>query len=195
MFRREFLLPLTLAAALFAGACESLPEATGPEPAPMVPELENTAPLLGLRATSFENITLIKQPPLDGLLRQLKLIGPEGGLIELAGHSILVPPGAIDRPAFFSLVALPTGYVEVELLAFTRALLGIIDVGSRGFDKPVDLTLSYARATNVRDPDKLFILRLNLFRPHERMPSTVDKGSRTVTAQLDHFSRYCMASN
>src|SRR5437870_2571290 len=46
-----------------------------------------------------------------------KLIGITGGSVTLLGHSIVVPSGAVTSPTFFTIVVLPTGYVEVSLLA------------------------------------------------------------------------------
>ena len=43
--------------------------------------------------------------------------------------------------------------------------------------------------------EKLFILRVNEDGRHEKLPSVVDTRKKTVSAQLDHFSKYAMASN
>src|SRR5690606_11105780 len=109
---------------------------------------------------------------------------------------LLVPPGAVSQPTLFSLVVLPTGYVEVELGAVVNSLLGLVfDVGEQGFLKPVPVTLSYSGATNVSDPSGLQIARVNSllgYRNLEALPSTVDPQAQTVTAHLDHFSRYLL---
>lgn len=201
MFRRWNLLAClaaVLIAVTLAVSCADAPEQVlEPTPESLTPEQPeiDMAPLLGLRLGSFRDYRLIRQPIIDQLLRQIRLIGPEGGLIRLGGHLLEVPAGAVDRPALFSMLVLPTGYVEVELLALAPLLSRVLDIGSDGFEEPVSLTLSYARATNVRDPDDLFVLRLNPFGRHEPLPSRVDKRRRTVTAELEHFSRYCLASN
>ncbi len=144
--------------------------------------------------------TLIKERPrlIGGLLDFLvvDLLGLDGGLLSVLGHSILVPPGAVDRPALFSIEVQRNGLVEVDLTATARDWRGrIIDIGEQGFDEPVTLTLSYERATNVDDPDDLVILRRLPGGGFEELPTTVDRQNKTVSAQLDHFSRYCMATN
>jgi hypothetical protein len=123
-----------------------------------------------------------------------KVIGLEGGSIELAGHTLTVPEGAVVEPTLFVLGVLPNGYVQVELFALVaNPLRGLINVGEQGFRRPVTLSLTYSWASGVDNPEDLLILHLREDRVAEPVPSTVDTGTRTVTAQLEHFSRYCMA--
>lgn len=143
--------------------------------------------------------TLIQEPTRRvGLLELLlsTLLGSNGGLLSLLGHSIAVPAGAVDGPALFSIEVENEGIVEVDLSATRISLLGgLIDIGAQGFDRPVTLTLSYARATNVEDPDDLVILRRLPGGGFEELPTTVNKWNKTVSAKLEHFSGYCMAAN
>lgn len=139
----------------------------------------------------------------DNLLRALltqplqlnQVIGVNGGTISVLGHSIIVPAGAVKQPTLFAINVLPTGYVEVHLTAsLTDLLRGILNIGARGFPEPVTVKLSYARSTNIKDPSKLIVLREK--GPDGRpqpMPSTVDTANKTVSAELDHFSRYFIA--
>src|SRR5687768_2125996 len=63
-----------------------------------------------------------------------QLIGVTGGTLSLAGHSIVVPAGAVTQPTLFTMTLGLNGYVEVELEATRVGLFGnIIDVGSGGF--------------------------------------------------------------
>ena len=136
-------------------------------------------------------------PSLDGLLSSLyvsRLIGVSGGSLQLAGHSLSVSAGAVSTPTVFLMVVLPDGRVEVELLALASSLFGVVDVGEQGFAAPVTLSLSYAAATNVDDASRLTILHLREDGTAEAIPGTVDAASQTVTARLEHFSKYCMAS-
>lgn len=162
-----------------------------------------TAPsdLLGLLPppppTSSE-YTLIEEraPRLLETLEVSGVIGIFGGKLSLAGHALTVPYGAVTLPTVFTLRLLPTGYIEVELEAVLTSLLGrTINVGEEGFRKPVPVTLTYVRATNVTDPSRLRIMRVKADGNHEILPSTVDTQDKTVTAELDHFSRYCMVAN
>jgi hypothetical protein len=119
-----------------------------------------------------------------------------GGPTRQSYTLIQQPPGAVGGPTLFTMLALPTGYVEVDVTALVPQLLGSsLNIGAIGFRKPVRLSLSYARATNVRDPQDLFILRMKLNGRHEVLPSTVDTVRKLVTAELEHLSKYCMASN
>ncbi len=146
----------------------------------------------------------------DPLVRQLlatrpsisALIGVNGGSLELLGHRLEVPRGAVSIPTLFTMTVLPL-YVEVDLraAATTSGLLGrVINVGSQGFQKPIPVTLTYSRTTFATNPpgvERLSILRVTSvlgYSRYEPLPSVVDTVARTVTAELDHFSRYTMAS-
>lgn len=127
------------------------------------------------------------------------LLDVAGGVLELLGHSIGVPAGAVDEPTIFSMTVIQNGYIEVDLTATPKSLLKRLFSWGKTetvqFDRPVTLSLSYARATNVTDPTRLKIMRLLPDGRHEILPSTVDLENKTVSAELDHFSRYCMISN
>lgn len=127
------------------------------------------------------------------------LLDSDGGLLSILSHSLFVPQDAVSEPTLFSMTVIQSGYVEVELTATPKSLLSRLFFWRAPepvkFDVPVDLSLSYARATNVTDPSRLKILRVNPDGRHEIMPSTVDPETKTVTAKLDHFSRYCLIAN
>lgn len=153
---------------------------------------------------TIRTYTLVREPLLTnlvGTVNQLltsvtRLLGLNGGRLDLLGHRLVVPQGAVDRPTTFSMTALLTGNVHVELLAFAPGASGQINVGEEGFNRPVRLDLTYERATNVRDERRVVILRLNprgLGYLHEVMPTTVDRRRDRATTWLDHFSGYCMA--
>lgn len=124
-------------------------------------------------------------------------IGREGGQLSLLGHTLAVPHGAVSEPTQFTLTVLPTGYVEVDLTATVSTLLGgVLDVGSRGFRKPVALSLTYSRATGVPDPSRLLIVHAKGPAGYEELvpvPSRVDERTEVVKAELEHFSRYVLA--
>lgn len=129
-------------------------------------------------------------------LQVSSIIGLLGGEVHLAGHVITVPAGAVSLPTVFTLTVATNGYVEVDIKALTTDLLGnTVNIGEKGFKKPVTLTLTYARATNVTDPARLKLMRLNSDGRHEILPSTVSGNGKVVSAQLDHFSRYCMIAD
>lgn len=169
--------------------------------APVAPSQAD--PLLGalLGGNTVQGYTLVKDPvlSLQGITQAVTtgtLIGFNGGTISLLGHSLTIPVGALTSPTLVTLTVLPTGYVEVNLLATVNTLLGVLDIGSKGFAKPVPVTLTYARGTNVGTHTDLKVLRIKSilgYGTYEVMPSTVDTINKNVTAPLDHFSRYTLA--
>lgn len=177
----------TLILATF-GACE---RPSGPTAVPAV-----TGPSLSQSVADYVLIEgTVPSSILD--LEVSELIGSAGGSLSLGGHSIDVPAGAVDELTLFTMTLLTNGYVEVELSAAVDGLLGgLPDVGAEGFgEETVALTMTYDWATNVDDPDDLLVLRMNDDGTVEPLPVLLDRDARTVTAQLEHFSRYCMASN
>ena len=122
------------------------------------------------------------------------LIGPVGGILQVDDHSISVPPGAVPNPAEFSMEVLAGRTVEVDLRAVDPETGD--DVGGRGFTRPVQLALSYADANvSRRDVDRLVIVRIHDDGTREVLPSVVNKYTRQVTAELDHFSKYGLCRN
>lgn len=198
-FRRKLLaLAPVLALSASLVACERIEE-------PLAPPPTAAQPLLGglLSGGEVGSYKLVREPLLSGLtdLKLSKLIGVEGGELTLLGHTLRVPPGAVPTPTLFTLVVLPTGYVQVELSATLSSVTGLLDVGSQGFLRPVPVTLTYSRATNVTDAGKLKIVRLGgplglfgtLTGQYQVMPSAVNQTAKTVTAELEHFSEYALA--
>lgn len=182
-----------VAAAVLAG-CEAAD--TGSITAPA----ESRSGLLGLLGSSTSRFTLVDDPLVPGITSSLSssaLIGLDGGTVTLLGHTLAVPAGAVPQPTLFTLTVLPTGYVEVDLTATVSSVLGLVlNVGSEGFLKPVPVTLTYSRATNIDAPGELQIVHLRGllgYRDMMPLPSRVDLRNQTVTADLEHFSRYSIA--
>lgn len=181
--------------ALAAAGCDrSVESPTGPGGSP-----DALLRLGGGGGGESGSYTLANDPLLPGLdpdnLSVSRLIGLGGGSLSLFGHRLEVPAGAVLQPTVFTVAVLPTGSVEVYLTAINTGLLGrVLNVGADGFRRPVPVTLSYARSTNVPDPSRLVVLRMNGRNGlPEPLPSRVDRVARTVTADLDHFSRYAVA--
>jgi hypothetical protein len=197
MLRRTMSLRVVLALALglVLAACHGEDTIVGPpEVEPPIPAPQATV------ATDSEGntYTIIEGPPLGLPLQLTKLISVEGGTISLLGHTLVVPKGAVSGPTLFTMLVGLNGKVEVHLTALVPTLFSILNLGEQGFRKPVRLTLSYAHARNVQDPNDLVIVYVpGLFGYNrvEPLPSTVDPVRKTVTAELDHFSRYAMATN
>ena len=121
------------------------------------------------------------------------LVDEDGGVIQLLGHSLTIPAGAVDDPTYFVMIALPGNKVRVELYAIDP-LTGL-DIGHDGFDVPVELTLSWADMSGVTDPDDLVIAYLPLSGAPQALPTTIDETAETARADLGHFSRYALCRN
>jgi hypothetical protein len=117
------------------------------------------------------------------------IIGPGGGTLTVAGHTLWVKPNAIPQgtpPIPFRFIERRSTYVEVEIQP------------SRHFDKDCELTLSYARCGLGKDddPTKFIIVQINpgTGTIMQTLPSRVDLTAKTVTTdQLDHSSGYAIA--
>jgi len=198
MCRRTMKFPVILALAFsfFLAACDGADRVAAPT---TEPQLQQAAVVTG---PNGETYTLIRSKPLISLPLQLQvtdLISLNGGSITLLGHTLAVPAGAVTSPTLFTMLLGLNGYIEVNLEALSPSLLGgLLNIGGHGFRRPVRVTLSYANAADVVDPSRLVIVHLPGlwgYETAEPVPTTVDPVRKTVTAELDHFSRYAIASN
>lgn len=178
-----------LGLALVSWGCEH-----GTEPVPQPGLMEAQAASNGLLGDalgselSFANRTIAKLS--DEVVRAT--IGPEGGELTLDGHSLIVPPDAVDRPTLFVMGVLAGEEIQVELIAYDADLY--VDVGGEGFNIPVQLALSYAELDNP-DPDKLVIVHVKSDGEKVVLESTADTENEVIRADLHHFSRYALCSN
>jgi hypothetical protein len=122
-------------------------------------------------------------------------IDSRGGTIRTAAYTLVVPRGAVSTKTKFVIEPENNGSYTVNLHAYRQGLLGLIDVGGRGFDRPVQLTISYDKANGVRDERKLVIIYLASPDEAEVQKTSVDRKDKEVTAKLKHFSKYAMAQN
>jgi hypothetical protein len=122
-------------------------------------------------------------------------IGSEGGSITTAAYTLTVPRGAVTTRTKFVITPTNTGAYVINLEAYEQGLLGLVNVGKRGFRKPVLLTVSYAKATGITNVKKLGIVYLATPTTIEPQPTSIDTRDRDVTAQLSHFSKYAMIQN
>jgi hypothetical protein len=117
--------------------------------------------------------------PAFGVVTQT--VGPLGGVIRVGPHSLVIPPGALDRPVAITASAPEGQHVTVDFAP----------EGLR-FRYPAVLSLSYAHCDHrpllprvVYIDDLLSILEL--------LPSLDDLSSEAVTTKLRHFSGYAIA--
>ncbi|MGQ0815712.1 MAG: hypothetical protein ACT4O1_14850 [Gemmatimonadota bacterium] len=144
-----------------------------------------------------EDATQLPTNPLD--LVASATITPDGGTVELLGHSIHVPSGAVTSLTTFTIEIASLEHISVDLTA-TAVVPDLIsgpNVGKRGFRKPVTLTLTYKRSPDAAtlNPKKLHILHLQGSNAVPVGGRKVDPVAQTVSAKLQHFSKYCMAEN
>jgi hypothetical protein len=111
-------------------------------------------------------------------------ISDDGGIVTLGLHSYVIPPHAIDSARTFT-------------LAYASFCGVAVDCGPSPyqFRIPVMLSLSYAN-TNFEeegiDPSDLRIWFVTPDGAFEPLESIVNPGLQTVSAQVDHFSRYVL---
>jgi hypothetical protein len=122
-------------------------------------------------------------------------IDSDGGSISTAAYTLTVPRGAVSSRTKFVITPTNTGTYTINLEAYEQGLLGLVNVGKRGFRKPVLLTISYANANGVTDIRKLGIVYLATPTTVEIQPTSIDTRDKDVTAQLSHFSKYAMIQN
>lgn len=165
----------------------------GCEPGGPSSTLAPTSPEIARSMSDDGSYQLVQGGIPTGELRASQLIDSGGGEVHLAGHALLVPEGAVEEPTLFSMAVVPGAYVEVELVA----LVGDVNVGESGFadGRVVTLSLSYASATGLDDPERLTIVHRRDDGQLEPLVSAVDRRARTVTTGLRHFSRYCLATD
>jgi hypothetical protein len=118
------------------------------------------------------------------------LINRQGGTLSYGGYTLVVPQNSVRHPTVFTLHALATGYLEVELTATSTGSKEPNDQGRQGFSVPVRLTIP------VGTPEEGVEYVVAWVRPDgvlEAMPSTLDGSS--VTGRLTHFSQYTAATD
>lgn len=183
-----------LALALVAGACDG---AGGPTASPAAPRFST------LTDPSGQTYVIAEGQYKTRVASQSAQIGAEGGKLGIAGHHLIVPAGAVDRPTRFTITMSreesPSGnaLVKVDNTALQQDAGGAwtVDVGRAGFLRPVTLRMSYSWAVNVADPGRLVVLWDREDGTAEAYGTSVDPVNKTVTAQLTHFSIYAVGTS
>jgi hypothetical protein len=164
---------VALAAALTA-CSEPTTAPSSDAPAPSLNETQTGASLLRCQWTFFD-ITW-------------GLVGPLGGLLSLDGHSISVPPLALDRLAFITLRTPASRLIEVEARVNGQDHFQ--------FAQPLTVTLDYSRCRPWElgpepvtvwqiDPDTKAFIR--------DMGGIDDRANKRISFTTDHFSGYAVA--
>ena len=119
------------------------------------------------------------------------IIDENGGSLNIGNHVLTVPAGAVNAPTTFVMTKL-VDEIEVGLTA-TRLLPN--DIGRRGFDVPVRLSLSYANAAEVpANAHQMKVVWVKANGELEVQPTAVDASGEAVIGSLRHFSQYAVAT-
>jgi len=184
---------LALALLLVVPVLSSCADVSGPPSA--APSIERQDGLIddllsGVLKLAF---TILSGPDANGAT-VAAWIGAGGGTISTAAYTLTVPLGAVTENTRFEIEPTNDGTYSVQLHAYKQGLLGLIDIGEKGFKKPVTLKISYANANGVTNEKKLIIVYL-CDDGAEVQSTSIDTKKETVSAQLNHFSKYAMAQN
>jgi hypothetical protein len=112
-----------------------------------------------------------------------------GGLLSVAGTTVLVPAGALLGPTQITVTVPASNFMEIDVtVAGTEHFL---------FELPITVTVSYARCSSFLA--RFFPLTAWHWDPEtrkflERMPSIDNKLTRTVTFTTPHLSGYIIAN-
>ena len=117
------------------------------------------------------------------------VIGSAGGLVTLGDHVLLIPANAVDADTRFRIEKEDGDHVRLHL---TASRFGDNDIGSRGFNRPVRLMLSYEGASNLGAlaASQLQVMYIRPDQKVEALPSMVNYYDRWVGTDLRHFSEY-----
>lgn len=176
--RRQFRMtrPLlgVVAAALVAASCGRDTSMTGPRPS-----TDLVGSLLG--TTTHLVGSLLTCRPLPPAADSA-LIGPAGGALRLGPHTLVIPPGALERRVMIRGYAPSDSVNSVEF--YPEGLQ---------FERPAALTMSFANCGVVT----LLLPRVAYTTDGLRLlyyvPSLADLFDHDVTGQIRHFSRYAVA--
>jgi hypothetical protein len=112
-----------------------------------------------------------------------EVIGPNGGSLKVGAHELRIPKGALDQEVLITMERPVSELVEVEL-----------EPHGLEFNRAVNLDLSYSHCVQ---PQSFFPWIVYLSASQERILqvvwSTDKKGLKTITGNLEHFSRYAIA--
>ena len=191
--KRSFkaLLAVALVVTPLLTSCSEARDPVGATP-PVDPQAGLISDLLG-GTLKLVNV-ILKGPDANGE-EVSAWIGPQGGTITTAANTLTIPANAVSKSTRFDLEPINDGTYTVELHAYQQGLLGLVDVGGKGFQEPVSLTFSYKNALGIENPTKLVILWVRPDGKLEIQSTELNKKDDTATSWLSHFSKYALAQN
>ncbi len=111
-----------------------------------------------------------------------KVVGPQGGVINVGTHRLLIPAGALDRSVTIKAEQVPG---KVNSVRFSPE-------GLR-FARPASVELSYRNCSLLLGVLKRVAYTDERLKILELIPSLDLLNLRTVTGTVKHFSRYAVA--
>jgi hypothetical protein len=186
---------LALALALAAGLSCTTSDST----APLAPSSEQQSPSFGLIGDLTGGLTditndltstvvgtlgsvtdlLLCSPQPYAITKQT--IGPSGGVLTVGSHSLVIPKNALSQKVA----------ITAEQIRGSTNSIRFSPEGLR-FEKPAVLTMDYQNCALVLLQKKIVFTTENL-KILEVLRSLDLFRSKTVTAPIDHFSRYAVA--
>jgi hypothetical protein len=116
--------------------------------------------------------------PFDG---DAKIIGPEGGTLQMGEHQLEIPKGALTEEQLIVAEAPTTSLVEAQF-----------EPEGLQFQVPAKLTLSYKGCQLPVGADLGVVYLGNGNRILELLPSRDDRPTNSVDSDIQHFSRYAV---
>lgn len=150
---------------------------------------DSATPLEPAVATLSATGSTLVECPTDETRAVTRTVDLQGGTIELDGHSITLPLGAVLLPTTITLTVPASRFVEVEITANGAE--------SFEFEAAVDITISYQRCTRSNlDRDALTVWQIDPGTKAliEHMGGFDDKVARAVTFGSDHLSGFAIAN-
>jgi hypothetical protein len=179
---RAALAALIGAFALSLAACNTDVAPSAPTAPDVIAPSQPASDLLGLDLDGTLSTLVLYKCPTDGFGSVSQQIGPGGGTIRVGPHSLVVPAGALTKAVTITATAPAGNYVKVDF-----------EPEGLGFAKSAGLTLSYAHCNGLPPLLPKVVYLNDLLQILEVLDALHDRGDKSVTAKIRHFSGYAIA--
>ena len=149
------------------------------------PTTSAVAPTFSLSSVGAQHDLLACPGGSDGDVAT-KVIGPNGGNLQLGGFVMRVPAGAVPETTTFVMRVPKAKVLKVKIRA--RGTLHYT------FLAPVQITLDYSRCTSVPSDPTAWYVDENSDAELEQMPGVNNSQAQTFTLQTGHLSGYALAN-
>jgi hypothetical protein len=166
---------------LAACAGESFPTAprSSVGPADDTPAADTSATVADTSTTSSAPLYRCATPSIGSVS---KVIGAQGGEVNLGPHSLKIPTGALQKDVTITATVQAGEYVRVDF-----------EPHGLQFDRPVELTLSYEHCT-TRPPKARYVAYVDdVGNVLELLEVNFHRSGTAVETRLKHFSGYAIA--